>query len=345
MAEEKKLFPRFTLYAPPDLRKQWFVYWYEHGRRIRKYGTINQHDTAEDRRAAAIRLIAGLKKSFRPKDHPVEERVRAWLDAKRHEWKPKSVATYRSVADEFFLWMGLREVAEEHVEAFFAQLLGRVSNTTYNKYREKLKQMLEAVGERGLFENIERVKEVRTPARYFQRHQQRLLKKAISEREPELWLFIQFIYYCFIRPGELRHLVAGDILLDEQKIIVRASVSKNSKTQYVAIPDGFVGALDFVADLKPKAYIFPSVRDKSKPVGENTMAYRHRKILKSLGFPIEYKLYSWKHTGAVQAVLAGVSVKELQMQLRHHSLDQVNEYLRQMGVMEMGNLRASFPAL
>lgn len=278
-------------------------------------------------------------------DHPLSERVGEWLEVKSHEWKRKSVATYRSAADNFFGWMGLREATPENVEAFFAQLLGQVSNTTYNKYREKLKQMLEAVGERGLFENIERVKEVRTPARYFQRHQQEMLKKVIVKRAPDLWLFIQFIYYCFIRPGELRFLQAGDVLLDEQKIMMRAQVSKNSKTQYIAIPDGFIGALGFVAGMQPKEWIFPSVRDKSKPIGENTMAYRHRKILKELGFSAEYKLYSWKHTGAVQAVQAGVTVKELQMQLRHHSLDQVNEYLRQMGVMEMGNLKASFPVL
>lgn len=34
------------------------------------------------------------------------------------------------------------------------------------------------------------------------------------------------------------------------------------------------------------------------------------------------------------AVKAVISVKELQMQLRHHSLDQVNLYLRQLGMMD-----------
>ncbi|MCX6269628.1 MAG: hypothetical protein NTU44_00125 [Bacteroidetes bacterium] len=36
-----------------------------------------------------------------------------------------------------------------------------------------------------------------------------------------------------------------------------------------------------------------------------------------------------KHTGAVEASKY-IPVKDLQMQLRHHSLDQVDAYLRQM---------------
>lgn len=77
------------------------------------------------------------------------------------------------------------------------------------------------------------------------------------------------------------------------------------------------------------------------------MYNRHLCILNALGFDKNkgYCLYSWKHTGAIQAVKNGVGVKELQIQLRHHSLDQVNEYLRQMGVWDLKNLQANFPAI
>lgn len=81
------------------------------------------------------------------------------------------------------------------------------------------------------------------------------------------------------------------------------------------------------------------------PVAENNMYNRHKRILRALGFGKGYCLYSWKHTGAIQAVKNGVGVKELQIQLRHHSLDQVNEYLRQMGVWDLKNLQANFPAI
>ncbi len=73
------------------------------------------------------------------------------------------------------------------------------------------------------------------------------------------------------------------------------------------------------------------------------MYEKHKRILKKLNFGKGYCMYSWKHTGAIAAVKAGVSVKELQMQLRHHSLDETDKYLRQMGVRHITNFRVSMP--
>jgi hypothetical protein len=75
------------------------------------------------------------------------------------------------------------------------------------------------------------------------------------------------------------------------------------------------------------------------------MLKRFRKVLNGLGFGNEYKLYSWKHTGAVASVRAGVGLKELQIQLRHHSLEEVDKYLRQLGVWDLANLEDRFPAI
>jgi integrase len=70
---------------------------------------------------------------------------------------------------------------------------------------------------------------------------------------------------------------------------------------------------------------------------------QHRKVLEKLKIRGHYAFYSWKHTGAVKAVQAGINVKDLQLQLRHHSLDMVNEYLKNMGVMDSKDLKGKFP--
>ena len=72
---------------------------------------------------------------------------------------------------------------------------------------------------------------------------------------------------------------------------------------------------------------------------------KFRKALKSLGFGTEYLLYSWKHTGAVACVRAGASLKELQIQLRHHSLEEVDKYIRQLGVNDLRDLEGRFPGI
>lgn len=345
MADKKNFIPTFKVYCPDSMNRRWFVYWYEDKKRRVKYGDINQFSTPKERMKEAYRLIKQLKSNFYPKMSEAEMRAREWMERKRPFWRQKSFETYNSIANAFFEWMRGREFTKDNIQLFFEDLSKKRSASTYNKYRALIKQMLEGSKYDGMLDHIDTVKANCIPARYFQKHQVKRLKNHISEKAPELWLYIQFIYYCFIRPGELRLLRVGDVLLEENKIMVRGEISKNKKTQYVVIPKVFRPRLDFILDLRPVEYVFPSYVDSSKPIGINTMAGRHRKILNELGFSVDYKLYSWKHTGAVNAVMNGINLKELQLQLRHHSLDQTDAYLRQMGVQHLGNLSERFPEI
>jgi len=346
MTEQKKFLPELKEYKPKDLTKNWFVYYYDSfGKRQRVYRGINEFKTYDERLIALKRLKNEIAMEGVPLIKPLKVKVYEVLADNKPVWRKKTYQTIKSKVDIFFSWCGDRPITNELIKDFFKYLKESRYCTTYNTYHQKLRQMFREAGYEYLFDGVNSVKEYRRPARYFQPHQIERLKMIIKEKNPDLWLFIQFIYYCFIRPGELRHLKASDILFEESQIIIRSEVSKNRKTQYIAIPRAFRFELDFIKNKMPNDYIFPSTNDASKPIGLNTMSTRHRTILRDLGFGHEYKLYSWKHTGAVQAVKAGVSVKELQMQLRHHSLDQVNEYLRQMGVTDMTNLKLDFPAI
>jgi integrase len=236
-------------------------------------------------------------------------------------------------------------MTKDLVRDFFDHIRRDKYETTYNNYVTKIRQMLKAIGKADLMEGIEHIRERRRPARYFQQFQIKRLSKAISEADPELWLFVQFIYYCFIRPNELRHLRAEHILIESNQIYIPGEVSKNGKSEYVSIPNAFRPKLAFIKEMSPSKFLFPADRDITKPCSVNKMWLRHDKHLKKLNFGKGFTLYSWKHTGAIQAVKAGVGVKELQIQLRHHSLDQVNEYLRQMGVWDLQKLQEIFPEI
>ena len=136
-----------------------------------------------------------------------------------------------------------------------------------------------------------------------------------------------------------------DILIDDWKIRVPAEVSKNRATQMVTVPTAFRTALHYIKERGPGEYLFHPHREPGKPYSVNHMSERHRKALRALGFSSEYKLYSWKHTGAIAAVQAGVTVKELQIQLRHSSLEMVDKYLRQLGAWDLKRLEKQFPGI
>ncbi|MEL6141588.1 MAG: tyrosine-type recombinase/integrase, partial [Bacteroidota bacterium] len=94
-------------------------------------------------------------------------------------------------------------------------------------------------------------------------------------------------------------------------------------------------------DLGPDEFLFPGTRQPT--LGKNTMYERNKKFLRRMNYGSEYSLYSWRHTGAVAVAKAGASLKELQIQMRHHSISQTDEYLRQLGVQDVVTLKKIHP--
>lgn len=348
MPGEKKLFlsATYRVYNPVDLSKKWFVYWYENGNRKRKYGNINQGTTYQDRMSLSEATILELKKKqVSRKLSKSEKAINRYLEDNVNTWRLKTREHYKSVANVFFEFLCGREVSELLVREFLQGIKNTRHATTYNKYRATLKRLFDNVGATYLFEGIKPLKAISTPARYFQTYQAMRLSRHIKESDERLWLFVQLIYYCFIRPGELRLIQVGDFMLDDREIRIAGEKAKNKKTEYVAIPDVFFPSLDFLYYEEPGKYLFQSNQSPSKPVGKNFMYNQHQRILNELNFPKGYSLYSWKHTGAVAAAKAGIGMKELQLQLRHHSLDQTDQYLRQMGIRDVDKLRYEFPEI
>lgn len=345
MAGEKKVLPPdFRLYDAKDLSKNWFVYWYEGAKRVRKYGDINTYDTVEARHQAAEKLIEQLRATHLRRVTRSEETLRRFLEDHAPKWRPRTREQYLSCANVLFAHLAGQELTQARLDAFLLHIEHTRHPTTFNKYVAILKRLMRGAGLAFRFEQ-EKAKAHATPARYFQSHQARLLLSRIDEQDTALGLFVRFIYYCFLRPGELRRLKAGDVLLEEGEIRVPGAISKNGKTQHVVLPDAFRPSLEVLWRLAPGDYVFPSPVDKSKPLSKNVMYRRHKAILDALNFGEGYTLYSWKHTGAVAAAKAGIPLKELQLQLRHHSLDETDGYLRQMGVKDLGKLRVAFPGV
>lgn len=344
MTAEKNFLPSFHIFLSEDLTKEAFIHWTDNlGKRHRKKGGINRYHTYEERLAAAEALIVELKKNYVPSSTVGEEMLK-WVEENRGRWRRKSWQSIRSCVDCFVEWGGGRKVDAVLVKAFFQMLATERHGKTHNKYLQRFTRIFKAIGRPELIDGIEPISSVSTPAKYFQRHQITKIKEYLEEHDPELWLACEFLYYCFIRPGELRCLKISDIHFDEWKICVPSEVSKNKKQQYVVIPVAFRPSIEKLMWRSPNEYIFFK-HDCTKPTAINYLSRRFRSVLKRLGFGQEYKFYSWKHTGAVAAVKAGISLKHLQIQLRHHSLEEVDRYIRQLGVEDLDDLEEKFPAI
>lgn len=344
---DKKNF--FSLYdAKGDMNKRWFIRYYHEGKRVYHYGTINHGKTIEERyriaeqeeRKLSIMLNkGGIDLVVRKTQKEILGKVYAYVKLNAKRWRKKTHQGYLSRLNVFFNWIRDRELDEAAMKAFFFHLeheQNRQSNTLRG-YRVVLYRIFKAVGYGFLFNNIERYKKKTGSFRYFTLSQIAAIGKKMKKIDPVMWVTCQMQFYMFIRPGEMRLLKVSDVMLDEKQIHISATVSKNGKKYYLPIPKAFLGVLtDFVSDRQSGEYLFHSPKDVMKPVPINFYALRHQNLLKQLGFDTdEFKYYSWKSSGAVCYVRNNGKVKQLQLLMRHHSLQMTDIYLSGLGVLDI----------
>jgi len=285
-----------------------------------------------------------------------------WLRDRKPSVTPSTYTTYKSKLRILEQWMTEKNIQDNDVSLFdqdiarqfirYLQETQNLSNNSVTKYLQIVNMVfnslidLEKI-EKNPFRKTKVKRGAATPAKYFNDNILGRLKIVIGKNDPQLWVAALFQYYCFIRPGELRKLKIGDINFVDGSIQVRSAISKNRKTQMVVIPDVFRQYLIEIGIDRNQDNHFVITQDGRPgevPVGKNYLYNHFVKIREILGLPKEYKFYSFKHTGAVKASKF-IKVKDLQMQLRHHSLDQVDMYLRQMVATDSEDLKFLFPGI
>lgn len=264
--------------------------------------------------------------------------------------RKKTRQVYKTKIDAFINYCELKNTTEvrEITNKFCKQFLAYCrfkSNTTHNSYKENLCSFFAEAKEIGMiennpFEHIRSLPEHKRGQMFFRKEQVQQLCLHLEERE-QLFMACKLLYYCFIRNEEIANLPIQDINISERIIVVHSSYAKNKKTQTVVIPEEFLPEVKVWYKRQKLAgaeYFITKPNGQKVPRGD-WFNKEHAKIIKELGYGKRYSFYSWKHTGAVEFYKATKDIKALQLQMRHHSLDQTDEYLREFGVMEQTTIR------
>lgn len=291
--------------------------------------------------------------------------IKEICDERTQHLRSKTASTYLSKVTIFREWLQknnlnntyIADFSRDNAEAFLRWLSdtkGRnASPTTRNAYMLTLRTLWNSLRDKRVvndnpWKEITKVKESRLGKLPLKAGMKKTLLNAFSLSDPELWLFVQFEYYCFIRPGEIIQLKVGAIDLDDEKILIDADISKNHKSEYVVIPPPFLAVLRQlkITSHKHSHFIFsPGGVPGAAPYSKDVFNRRHKAFTDRFGFNRRYSLYSWKHSGACDAAMAGANIKQLQMQLRHADLQTTDIYLRSLGIADMGDLKQKFPSL
>lgn len=360
MKEQEKKFLSVKLKPTSlDINKRWFLECLLPGpantkNRTYIYGHINKGKTVNERLQIANDLISTLEKNGAV-NKPEKSILQTALDVASLQMRFKTISAYQTVITYYLEFLGKRNdknVSTEMVNNFLIWLQHRkVINNTIAKYRNTLYTLYNKAIDQELtdYNPVKKVKTIKRQPKslmYFSDIQIQQLKSKIIFTNPQLWLGIQLLFYCFIRPTEQRNLKIADINLDYNFIEIPGEFSKNKKTEKVAIPEAFKNDLLFIKQYPKSYYVLGKNGTCGKePIGIKWLNDNHNKYLKALQITGRYAFYSWKHTGVVKCVQNGLNIRDIQNQLRHHSLDMVQEYLKNLGVLQSIDLIKKYPKI
>jgi integrase len=241
--------------------------------------------------------------------------------------------------------LGIEELEPKHLRGFVGYLTGveEIGNRTTNSKVQYIRSLLDKLVEDNVlkvnpFEKYKPLPEKQsTLHEVFDDGQIEKMKDYMFENDEHLWNFVQFIFFTYIRPTELRKLKVKHIFLSERKIFVPADISKNKKDGYVYIPDRIAEIIkeNKIHKADRNSFIFcKSGYGGFDHLTKHDMYRKHKKMLELMEMEGEYTLYSWKHTGVTKAYKNGIDIKALQRQCRHSSIDITDNYLRALGLGE-----------
>ncbi|WP_138991485.1 hypothetical protein [Larkinella sp. C7] len=188
-----------------------------------------------------------------------------------------------------------------------------------------------------------------------------LKNEILGKGDEQLWLFCQFIYYTFARPGqEIRLLQVKDIL--PESIRITAKRGKTNRFRYPFLSPALEAEIIRLGLRKypPDYYVFSNQKNSDNPrhpnnfkvipgptpPGKNSYYNRHVRHLKKLGlFGKDYDIYSWKPTGVIALWSATLDLKLIQGQCGHSTVAQTDQYLKKLGLVIRPEKLNEFPTI
>ncbi len=290
-----------------------------------------------------------------------------YLDSIRNRVEGTTITTYRSKLRLFDAWLEGEGISNVDVSVINQVILSKfvafiienrqLSKKSVNNYRVLLFAVFEFIRNEPTRKHMSNpcyqlpaTKRVNDSAAYpIYEDDIPVFRNLIFKKDPQLWLVICFEYYCFLRPRkEIRLLKLSDIDFGRSIIHIQEENAK-TKARWVTIPKPFMRLIRETYQLQtyPRNYYVIGKKGIPGPdhVSINNLSNRFVNFRRMLKMPEIYKLYSWKHTGNIQADNAGIPRRETQMQNGHTSIATTERYMRNRGVIDTPNIRDKFPEL
>jgi integrase len=361
--------------ASGDTSQRWFLYYYFLSPDTGKYQRFrvwipHRILTASGRRDKAHELSnqinKKLREGFNPFSHlekrftPIGLTMEFVLSIKENSCRKRTHHTYSSMVRVFRRWLEKKHLDKSPVDNFnyyqaqefmdYTKSVLKNSNRTYNNRLTVMRTIFKILIRRewimaNPFEKIESLPREDPEITCFTIDELLLMQKHLPGWNYDLYVVACLIFYCFIRPQEIVRLRVSHFHLKTGTIILPGSVSKNKKHEVVQIPNALRGVLDKLDLDHPESwFVFAHKQHRGqKETAPTRIAEAWREFADHYG--IEKNIYSLKHTGVGMALENGINIRDLQLQLRHSSLEMTQVYLDKFKRRPSEKLSANFPDL
>jgi len=217
----------------------------------------------------------------------------------------------------------------------------KVKNYTINNYMNYVKALFNMMAEREYFARspFDVVKKLKVEQKVknipMTDDEMKKVIPYLRNNYRPLYLISRFIYDCFFREKELTHLLIEHIDLPGRKIVIPSYSGKNRKTATQPIPDQFASELEELFARKnypPNFFMFSrGLIPGDQQINRNLITRRWREQVKDNDAVLVKKdLYALRHRSACDFITSGGNIRELQVLMRHSSLDDTEKYISSM---------------
>jgi len=342
--------------ADSDLNQRWFVYYYYKNPDTGKFQRFrvfisSKYQTKTARYTHANEIKAEIKRKLLSGFNPFSSRTLGVslqkaldfaVDYKLSVTGKRTAFTYRSVAKLFLEWAETKEIndkpvkdcSRKHIQKYLDDCLivEKVSNRTHNNRLRSLKTLFNVLLEREYVDfnpilGIKLIKVNEPGITAYTPEELATITGILPAYNYQLYVISQLIFYCFLRPAELVRLQFKDVMWDNQMILVPGNKSKNGKTETIVIPDQlFENLKDWNRDYPSDWYLFGKMLNPGpEKISPNRISDWWRLFKKKYNFT--KNIYDMKHTGNGMAFDQDLNARDIQLQNRHYSLDQTQQYL------------------
>ena len=234
-----------------------------------------------------------------------------------------------------------KEYSNRLAHAFLDWLAGlsQIGNTTWNNYKQAIKFLFNMFVKRKMisenpFLGIKNKTEAPTKNHPFTDEELEKIWAHLRANNTFLYKVSLLLYYCYIRPIEITRIQIKEVQLDQDRFALPASKTKNRKARYPKIPPRLKEEMARMQIEKyPSDYfLFGRGWDISvDPIRRTQITDAFTAVFKKLGIT-DRNLYSFKHTGVINAYRAGVKIKAIKEQCDHATLDETDNYMRSLGI-------------